>query len=112
MAWICTYWLSWLYGEQEEEAIAAAHDQMGKIARDLGLWADAKEYFEKARAWCEGDEVDLDLSMLMNILGNLGWIEFNLGNYERGKELCERSLAFFRRIGGRGYSITAPTGYH
>lgn len=166
LAWICTHWLGWLYGEQENAAraeamaregitlyremgdkkgecfaigflsralrksrqleagrekakemlklaqginyndgIAAAHDQMGKMARDLEMWADAKEHFDKARTWCEKEEANLDVSMLMNILGNLGWVEFNLGNHERGKELCERSLDFFARMGGRGYSI-------
>jgi LuxR family glucitol operon transcriptional activator len=165
MAWICTHWLSWLYGEQGDvsrseklaregialyraledkkgeclslaflsrafrkggrfeesrktvqqmlqfaqdigysDGVATAHDQLGKIARDLSIWTEAKEYFDRARAWCEGEDANLDISLLMNIYGNLGWTEFHLGNHERGKELCERSLDFFRRIGGRGYT--------
>jgi hypothetical protein len=53
------------------DGVATAHDQMGKMARDLEMWTEAKEHFEKARAWCETDEANLDVSQLMNILGNL-----------------------------------------
>lgn len=166
MAWICTHWLSWVYGERGmdrgevlareginfykeigdtkgeclsmgylsrslrirrqmetsreialemlrlaqrinyQDGIASAYDQMGKIARDLKLWTEAKEYFEKARSWCESENADLDISQLMNIFGNLGWVESNLGHHERGRELCQRSWDFFSRIGGRGYSTT------
>ena len=167
LAWICTYWLGWLYSDQEavvrademmrqgitfyreigdekgtclatlslgrtlrkcgkleaskkktqealalaqkieyDDGIAVAHFEMGKIARDLKMWAKAKAHYEKARAWCETDEANLDISLSMSILGNLGWIEFNLGNYEQGKELCERSLDFFKHMGGIGHLIS------
>ncbi len=88
------------------DGVALADDQLGKIARDQELWAEAKEYLEAALCWCEGEAANLDATVLMNILGNLGWVEFHLGNYERGKEWCERSLRSFERIGGRGYTTT------
>jgi len=88
------------------DGVAAAHDQLGKIARDMEMWGEAKKHFEKVRMLCEAEECNLDVSVLMNAMGNLGWVEFNLGNYARGKELCERSLVFFGRIGGRGYSTS------
>jgi tetratricopeptide (TPR) repeat protein len=165
MAWVCTHWLSWIYGEQGSEnlcrvraeegirlyrkagdnegvcfsmaylsralrksghivksrkkteemlefareidykdGIAVAHDQLGKAARDLGEWEEAEIHFESAQDWCEREESNLDVTMLMNIRGNLGWTVFNQGDCERGKELCEESLDFFDRIGGKGYS--------
>jgi tetratricopeptide (TPR) repeat protein len=85
------------------DGLASAYDQLGKIERDLKNWHDAKHYFEKARDLCESENTNFDQSVLMNILGNLGWVNFNLGDYESGKKLCERSFGFFVSIGGKGY---------
>lgn len=90
------------------DGMAMAHDQLGKIARDQGLWERAREHFSATLSWCEEheEEANLDVTIRMNVLGNLGWLEYQLGNYERGKELCERSLRSFEWIGGRGYTTT------
>jgi LuxR family glucitol operon transcriptional activator len=89
-----------------EDGTAAAYDQMGKIARDLERWPEAKAHFEETRRLCEKEGFGIDVSFLMNVLGNLGWVEAKLGDYEHGKELCETSLAFFKRMGGRGYTTS------
>lgn len=87
---------------------ASAHAELAKLARDRMNWETSRWHWEIAIEWCEkhSEEADLDLSFLMGALGNLGWIEYKLGNPERGKELIERSLVFFTHMGGRGYATS------
>jgi tetratricopeptide (TPR) repeat protein len=87
---------------------AAIHHELGKLARDRGHWEDAKTHWKITISWCEDhkDEADLDTSLLMGAIGNLGWVEFHLGNHLHGKELLERSLKFFESMGGKGYLAT------
>lgn len=90
------------------DGLAAIYGEWGKLMRDLRKWDEAKKYFQAAIDWCEQhtEEADLDISFLMGEFGNLGLVEFFLGNYQRGKELVERSLTFFERMGGKGYSTS------
>jgi tetratricopeptide (TPR) repeat protein len=169
LAWICVYWLGWLYAEKGDanraegltreglsfyrelgnvkgeclamaytaralrcagklkesralcqealelaenheygDGVASAHGEFAKLARDHGDWQRSRRHWEKAINWCEEheNEADLDISFLMGALGNLGWVEFQLDNPSRGKELIGRSQRFFTHMGGRGYATT------
>ena len=87
------------------DGIAYVHLELGRLARDRKQWKAAKAHLEAAIEWCDQhEEAGLDIQLLMAAIGNLGWIEFHLGNYQRGKELVEKSLAFFKDIGGKGAS--------
>ena len=90
------------------DGIASAHAELAKLARDRMDWETSRGHWDQAIEWCEKhpDEADLDISFLMGALGNLGWIEYKLGNPKRGKELIERSLGFFTHMGGRGYATS------
>jgi tetratricopeptide (TPR) repeat protein len=88
------------------DGIAFANYELANVARDCKEWENAKKYYELTINWCEEheDEADLDMSFLMGARGNLGWVQFHLGNYPQGKELIKRSLTFFERMGGNGYT--------
>jgi tetratricopeptide (TPR) repeat protein len=90
------------YGDE----IAATHFQVAKLSGYQKKWEDAKTHWEEAIRWCEEheDDANLDISFFMGCIGNLGWVEFRLGNYLRSKELIERSLEFFKQFGGKGYT--------
>lgn len=90
------------------DGIAAVQGEWGKWARDQQKWEEGRSHFQAAIEWCEQheEEADLDISFLMGEYGNLGLVEFYLGNYQTGKELIERSLVFFKRTGGRGYTTS------
>jgi len=88
-----------------EDGVAYAYEQLGKIERDAKNWSDARDYFEKSRLLYENENTNFDRSTLMNVLGNLGWVNFNLGAIESGKRFCEISLGFFISIGGKGYLV-------
>ncbi|GAK58492.1 hypothetical protein U27_05466 [Candidatus Vecturithrix granuli] len=90
------------------DGMAAAHFELGKLARDREQWENSKTHFEAVIEWCEKheEEADLDIALLMMAIGNLGWVEFNLGHSEHGKLLMERSLSFFQGVGGGKASMT------
>ena len=102
---ICEQAMSLAKQHNYGDGIAYVHLELGRLARDRKQWNAAKTHLEKAIEWCEQhDEAGLDIQLLMAAIGNLGWIESQLGNYQRGKELVEKSLGFFEDIGGKGAS--------
>ena len=87
------------------DGVAFVHFELAKLARDRNDWALAKRYWTAFITWYEEHIEDTDLGALsyMMATGNLGWVEFNLGNIQQGKNLIERSVLLIERIGGRGY---------
>ena len=83
--------------------IANALFGLGILARDREEWNKAKEYLQKVVNWCEEniEELDMDIDSHMAALGNLGWVEFHLGNPQKGRDFMERSLMFVGRFGGK-----------
>jgi tetratricopeptide (TPR) repeat protein len=90
------------------DAVADIHFELGRLARDCETWEDARFHFRFAVDWYEQnqDQTDLGINFFMGAIGNLGWIEFKIGNSEEGKKLIERSLNFFEHIGARGNTTT------
>ena len=88
---------------QYGDGIAAVNFQLGKLEGNIGNWINSKQHWEKVIDWCENheDEADLDISFHMGAIGNLGWVEYNLGNFQGAKEMIEKSLRFFEKTGGR-----------
>lgn len=87
--------------------IASVHFELGKLARNLSKWEDSKIHWEAVIQWCQEHKhtSELDVFTLWGAIAQLGWVEFLSGNYTRGKELIEQSLAFFETMLGKGHII-------
>jgi tetratricopeptide (TPR) repeat protein len=84
--------------------VADACFGLGNLSIAQQDWENAKGYFENVIEWCEkeaDDEERADISFWQTTCSKLGWVEYNLGHYERGKELLEDSLLFLKQIGGK-----------
>ena len=105
---ICDSAMSLAQKYNDIDGISQVHLELGKLARDQGRLEESKIHLESVIDWCENhkDEADLDSSVLNGAIGQLGWAEFHLGNQQKGKELLERSFAFFVSLGGKGYTTT------
>lgn len=90
------------------DGIANAHYEWAKLDRDRGKWESSRMHWKSSIDWCENheNEADLDVTVLLVAVGNLGWVEFHLGNRQEGKELIQRSLDSLEHIGGKGYLTT------
>ena len=88
------------------DTIASIHFQWGKLASELGDWEGSKIHWESVIEGYEKDqnEADQDILFLMGAFGHLGWVEFHLGNYHRARELTEKSLTVFERMGGKEHT--------
>ena len=86
--------------------IIAFHYESGMLARDLGQWKNAKRHLKTVIEWFEEHkkEIKLDFSNYIWSIANLGWAEYNLGNYEYARELMERSFTFFKQMGVKEYN--------
>jgi LuxR family glucitol operon transcriptional activator len=74
--------------------------EYGNLARDMEDWESAWKYFDKARAWFEvQDKQTQGERLFKNILGNLALVAYHLGQYQKAKELCLKSLEFFEEHG-------------
>ena len=84
-----------------DDAIAFIHYEMSCLARDLKKWEETRTHCKATIDWFEKykDKADLDISVLIGVTGVLGFVEFHLGNYQYGKELVERALAFYDHFG-------------
>jgi len=84
------------------DGIASVHFDLSLFATQERKWEEAKMHGEAFVRWFENHQqtTDIDISAFMRMIGDLGWIEFHLGNVIHGKELIERSLTFFEKFGG------------
>lgn len=91
------------------EGIVATHFELGKLARDHQEWEKSKGHWETVIEWLKKyrEGSDFDISSLKAALGQLGWIEYHLGNYHRARELMEENHAFFEDQGGKGSTATS-----
>ncbi|MBP1466187.1 tetratricopeptide repeat protein [Candidatus Chloroploca sp. M-50] len=82
--------------------------ERGKIARDRGDYQLARQIFTEAqRIFPLDDELSpFNPERAWGIAGNLGFVLHQLGELDEAAQLYERSLAYFRQFGGRGYLAT------
>jgi len=84
--------------------IADVYFGLGNLAIAQQDWESARRYFEQVIEWCEKEddnEERADISFWQTTCSKLGWVEYNLGHYHRGRELLEESLLFLKQIGGK-----------
>jgi LuxR family glucitol operon transcriptional activator len=79
--------------------------EYGKIARAAKDWSEAKKYFSLVQKQFEKIAIETphDEQLSWGVYGHLAISEYHLGNPEKAKELCLRSLEFFEKFGTRGY---------
>lgn len=79
--------------------------EYGKLARAQQDWEGAKKYFTTVQQKFEkiAEETPHDEQLSWGVAGHLAIVELHLGNPEKAKELCLRSLEFFEQHGTRGY---------
>ena len=79
--------------------------EYGKIARAARDWPEANKYFSLVQKRFEkiATETPHDEQLSWGVYGHLAISEYHMGNPEKAKELCLRSLEFFEKYGTRGY---------
>lgn len=82
--------------------------ELGKLARDEGQWTAAQALFSGVSA-VFGPDATQDVfnpERAWGLLGNLGYVEHQLGNLDAAADLYEQALDFFRESGAVGYMTT------
>ncbi len=82
--------------------------ERGKIARDPGDWADARQRFQAAHAVFNSDDVSpsFNVERAWGVVGNLAYALSQENETTEAVRLFRQSLEFFRQFGGRGYTAT------
>lgn len=77
----------------------------GKLQRDQGNWEESWACFSRVRDYFEvlTTESPLDQSLAVGTWGHLAIIAYYQGRPQEAKELCLRSIEFFRKNGSKGY---------
>jgi tetratricopeptide (TPR) repeat protein len=90
--------------------------ERGKLARDDEDWRHAKQWFEEAGRYFDaqaaaagieaGTPPAYDIERALGILGNLGFLEYRLGNPHAAHELLTRGVAITRQHGPAANLVT------
>lgn len=82
--------------------------ERGKIARDQGDWAAARDCFERARAVFVIDQDDprFNSERAWGAYSQLAYVTHKLGDLERAAPMYAKSLEAIRAVGSRGYLAT------
>lgn len=80
----------------------------GKLARDMGEWELAWNYFSEVKDWFEKrtEQAPRDEPLARSTWGHLAIVAYHLGRPQEAKELCLKSLDFFEQYGTKGYMAT------
>ncbi len=78
-----------------DEELADALNQLGRLVKDMGLYTEAKQYLEEglALARAKGEEAPL-----MHLLRNLGNVNVDLGRVDEARTCFNESLALGRKL--------------
>ncbi|MBC8077804.1 MAG: tetratricopeptide repeat protein, partial [Chloroflexales bacterium] len=82
--------------------------ERGKICRDQGDWAGARQHFQAVRRVFNVDDESpaFNVERAWGVLGNVAHVLAQLGEHAEAERLFRQSLDFFRQFGGRGYTAT------
>lgn len=77
----------------------------GKLYREQGKWDESWVCFSRVRTYFEALTVasPMDQSLAVGTWGHLATIAYHQGRPQEAKELCLRSIEFFRENGSKGY---------
>jgi class 3 adenylate cyclase/Tfp pilus assembly protein PilF len=75
---------------------ARVHDTLGQILKSQGLLNDARDEYEKSLSLREGSDDDFGKAIT---LGNLGRLNFELGNFSKAIEYLTRDLKIAKKTG-------------
>ncbi len=92
---------------QQIYANAEIEHELGKLARDQGRWYEAQKHFLFARDVfsSEEDNPPFNLEFAWVILGNLGFIEHQLGNLETAEQMYVQAISLYGSS-GKGHRTT------
>lgn len=92
----------------KDDLNAPLNTEYGKLARDMQNYPLAWEYFSKVQEWFEQrtEETLSDQELARATWGQLALVAYHLGRPQEAKELCLKSIEFFRPIGTKGFLVT------
>ena len=104
---MCKQAMELAYKYNFDDAFLWVYFELSRLKRDCGELEEAKKYCQVIIDWFEEhkNETILDITFLMGTIGNLGWIEFMMGNFHQAKELIEKCLLSIEHIGGKGQIV-------
>lgn len=87
------------------DLVALVNTEKGKFYRALGDWKESWHYFSRVQQYFETRtaEVPRDESLAAGTWGHLALIAYYQGKPQEAKQLCLRSIEFFRTSGTKGY---------
>lgn len=87
---------------------AVANFEYGKLARDQQQWDLAGEYLNKMADWFEArtELAPADEEMARSTWGHMAVVVYHQGRLHEAKELCLKSLEFFKYQGTKSYMAT------
>ncbi|MCL4298956.1 MAG: AAA family ATPase [Anaerolineae bacterium] len=87
---------------------AVANFEYGKLARDQQQWELAWEHLSKMTSWFEArtELAPADEEMARSTWGHLAIVAYHQGRFQEAKELCLKSLEFFKDQGTKSYMAT------
>lgn len=82
--------------------------ELGKLYRDQGDWPAAHLHLHLARGVFSHDESDpvFNMELAWGILGNLDFVEHQLGELDSAEQIYFQCLSFFKELGSRGNMAT------
>lgn len=101
---------AWVIAEKVDlgDLKALVKTEYGKLARDMEDWSRAWDYFAEVRDWFQelAEETPRDEPLARSAWGHLAIVAYHLGRPEQAKELCFRSLEFFKTSGTKAFLAT------
>lgn len=93
------------------QANASLLYEKGRIFRDQEEWEQARHALIQARDVFGYDAItgEFDIRRAWGVLGNLGVVEYALGNYDEARLIYEQCIAHIRISGGKGGLATLLT---
>jgi tetratricopeptide (TPR) repeat protein len=77
--------------------------ELGKIAQYFGDWATARNHFLDAqRVFSQDyDDPSFNMDFAWVVLANLGFAEYQVGNYDTAEQICRQTLGYFKGTGSK-----------
>ncbi|MGB0388005.1 MAG: tetratricopeptide repeat protein [Ardenticatenaceae bacterium] len=92
----------------EGDLNALLNTEYGKLARDMQNYPLAWQYFTQVQEWFEqkAEETPSDQVLARATWGQLAIVAYHLGRPQEAKDLCLKSLEFFKSFGAKAFLPT------